>query len=54
MDITEEEAIKLGIDKEYYQSTAEQIRATNEALKEAVERGDSVDLMDFKDLQIPE
>ena len=43
IDITEEEAIKLGIDKEYYQSTAEQIRATNEALKEAVEHGESVE-----------
>lgn len=54
IDINEEEAIKLGIDKEYYQSTAEQIRATNEALKEGIERGDSVELMDFKNLEIPE
>ena len=51
LNISEEEAVKLGVDKEYYQSTLESIRNTNDDLKEAIKRGDSVELVDFQKLK---
>lgn len=49
LDISEEDAVKAGVDKEYYHSVLESVRSTNEALKEASERGDSIlPLLDFQ------
>lgn len=48
-DISEEEAIKLGADKEYYLAVRESVKQTNEALAEAKERGDEIGpMIDFK------
>lgn len=51
LDLSEEEALKLNVDKEYYQSTVEAIKQANIALKEGIERGDNVELSDFKSMK---
>lgn len=51
LDLSEEEALKLNVDKEYYQSTVESIKQANIALKEGIERGDNVELSDFKSMK---
>ncbi|WP_303028978.1 hypothetical protein [uncultured Duncaniella sp.] len=51
LDLSEEEALKLNVDKEYYQSTVESIKQANIALKEGIERGDNVELSDFQSMK---
>lgn len=50
LDISEQEAIKIGVDMEYYDMTLESVNVTNEALKAAFDNEIEVDMMDFKDL----
>ena len=53
LDISKEEAMRIGVDKEYYDLTIESIKATNEALKDAFDNGIEVDMYDFKDIVKP-
>ena len=53
IDLSEKDALRIGVDKEYYDMTVQSINSTNAALKEAFDNGYKVDMVDFKNLTNP-
>lgn len=48
LDISEDEAIKLGVEKEFYDAVVENIKSSNESIKKGLDEGMEIELMDFQ------